>query len=82
LDVQNGFFEIWDSELQDALREHINQYAKTTAYSIYRLAREDLGHQFLNPLLIGLRSSRVPPVQAIELQQYEPSVVKTDVDKQ
>jgi hypothetical protein len=46
-------------------------------YTVYRLARENVAHQLLDPLLISFGSSRVPPVQTIELQQHRLSVVKT-----
>jgi hypothetical protein len=47
-------------------------------YVLHRLAGEDVAHHFLQPLLIGLRSSRVPSVQAVELEWHRMSQVMDD----
>lgn len=39
----------------------------STTHIVYRLVGEDVAHQLLDPLLIGLGRSRVPPVQTVEL---------------
>lgn len=81
LDLQKGFFEILGIQLQAALCEYINRYARSTTYLIYRLYTiEDVVHRFLDPFLISLRSSRVPPVQTIELQRHGLSGVKTYIN--
>jgi hypothetical protein len=81
LDLQNGIFEILGSKLHATLCEHINRYVKSTTYTIYRLVREDVAHQLLDPFLICLRCSRVPPVQAIELRWHGLSGVKTYINR-
>jgi len=68
LDFQNSTFEIVDSKLQTALYEYIHGHANSTTYTVYVLVRENVAHQLLDPFLISFGSSRVPPVQTIELQ--------------
>ena len=48
-------------------------------YLLHRLVGENVTHQLLHPLLIGLRRSRVPPVQTVELEWHRPSQVMDDV---
>ena len=76
LDLQNGIFEVLDCKLQAELCEYTNRYASSTTYAVYRLVREDVAHQLLDPLLISLGSRRVPTVQTIELQRHGLSGVK------
>jgi len=47
-------------------------------YVLHGLAGENVAHQLLHPLLIGLRRSRVPPVQAVELEWHRLSQVMDD----
>jgi hypothetical protein len=80
LDFQNGIFEILGSKLQASLCKYINRYAMSTTYTVYRFVREDVAHQLLDPFLISLRSSRVPPVQTVELQGHGLSGAKTYIN--
>ena len=50
-------------------------------YLLHRLVGENVTHQLLHPLLIGLRRSRVPPVQAVELEWHRPSQVMDGVSE-
>jgi hypothetical protein len=45
-------------------------------YILHGLAREGIGHQVLDPFLIGLGRSRMPSVQTIKLEQQGQSRVK------
>jgi hypothetical protein len=47
----------------------------------HRLARENVAHQVLDPLLISLGRGRMPPVQTIELQQQGLSQVTGGVKR-
>jgi hypothetical protein len=80
LDFQNSIFEIVDSKLQTALYEYIHGHANTMTYIIYCLARENATHQLLDPFLISFGSSRMPPVQTVELQQHRLSGVRADIN--
>jgi hypothetical protein len=48
-------------------------------YILYGLSGEGIGHQVLDPLLIGLGCSSMPPIQTIELEQQGRSQVKLDI---
>jgi hypothetical protein len=49
------------------------------AYILHGLARENTAHLALDPLLIGLGRSRMPPVQTIKLQQQGLSQMKPEL---
>jgi hypothetical protein len=49
-------------------------------YILHGLSREGIGHQVLDPLLIGLGRSSMPPIQTIELEQQGRSRVELDIE--
>jgi hypothetical protein len=75
LDLANGIFEVLDGKLWAAMSKNFNGHKLAMTYVLNRLAGEDVAHQSLHPLLISLRSSCVPSVQAVELEWHHMSQV-------
>jgi hypothetical protein len=68
LDLPNGVSEILDGKLWVVVGEYVNGICLTITYVIYGLAGENVTHRLLDPFLVSLGHSRMPPVQTIELQ--------------